>query len=132
MLKRVLLVAALVVTVGASTQVASADPTHAKNATFVTAICGGQEVHAVVSGNGTFTPAHVIGNTSVFIPIAFNLTFTFTMPDGQTFTDTNTASKPNASQANVTCDVPEALNTSTSPEGTFSLSGTVTGFFTPR
>lgn len=132
MLKRVLLVAALVVTVGVLAQAASADPTHAKNATFVTAVCGGQELHVVTNGNGTFTPAHVIGSTSVFVPTAFNLTFSFTTPDGQTFSDTNTASKPHASQATVTCDIPEALNTSTSPQGTFSLSGTVTGFFTPR
>ena len=28
-----------------------------------------------MNGNGAFTPAHVIGSTAVFIPTAFNLTF---------------------------------------------------------
>jgi len=31
----------------------------------------------------------------------------------------------------VTCALPAALNTFTSPDGTFTVSGTVTGFFTP-
>jgi hypothetical protein len=31
----------------------------------------------------------------------------------------------------VTCAVPLALNTFTTPDGTFSISGTVTGFSTP-
>jgi hypothetical protein len=31
----------------------------------------------------------------------------------------------------VSYDIPADLNTFTSPEGTFTISGTVTGFFTP-
>ena len=34
--------------------------------------------------NGEFTPAHVIGSTSVFVPTVFDLTFSFTPPGGPT------------------------------------------------
>jgi hypothetical protein len=32
----------------------------------------------------SFTPAHVIGSTAVFIPTAFNVTFSFTPTGGTT------------------------------------------------
>jgi opacity protein-like surface antigen len=131
MLRRALLVAAAVMALGASAQVASADPTNAPNSLVVTATCNGTDVSVVVNGNGTFSPGLVIGSTAVFVPTAFDLTFSFTPTGGTTETNHETAAKPNAPEPTVTCDIPEALNTFTSPEGTFTISGTVTGFFTP-
>ena len=82
-------------------------------------------------GNGAFTPAHVIGSTAVFVPTAFNLTFSFTPTGGTTESETDTGAKQNQAKGTATCNIPAALNSFTSPEGTFTLSGTVTGFFTP-
>ena len=131
MLRRALVVVAVLMSVGATAQAASADPTNAPNSLVVTAVCNGSEVSVVVNGNGTFSPGLVIGSTAVFIPTAFDLTFSFTPTGGTTEVDHEAAAKPYAPQPTVTCDIPEALNTFTSPEGTFTLSGTVTGFFAP-
>lgn len=131
MLKRGLLFVLVALAVGVFAQTASADPTNAKNSLTVTAICGGEQLMVATNGNGEFTPAHVIGSTSVFVPTAFDLTFSFTPTGGTTESDTDTSAKQNQSNGTVTCDIPAALNTFTSPEGTFSLSGTVTGFLTP-
>jgi hypothetical protein len=109
---------------------AGADPIHAKNAFRVQAVCGNQTLTAVTNGNGIFTPAHIIGSTSVFIPTAFNLTFTFTPTGGTTMTDHNTAAKRAPLRNTITCTIP--LQSFTSPAGTFTIQGTVTGFRTPR
>ena len=113
-------------------QNAFADPANAKSSLFVTADCGTTQVSVVVNGNGEWAPGHVIGSTAMFIPTAFNLTATFTPTGGATETETDTSAKSHPpSRALVTCELPVALNTFTSPDGTFTLSGTVTGFFTP-
>jgi hypothetical protein len=110
---------------------ATADPGHAKNATQINAFCGGQQVTVVVNGNGEFTPAHVVGSTSVFIPTAFNITFTFTPTGGSPMSETDTSSKKSPVKNTTTCTIP--LQTLFSgPEGTGTIEGTVTGFFTPR
>jgi hypothetical protein len=85
----------------------------------------------VTNGNGEFTPGHVVGSTSTFVPTAFDVTFSFTPTGGTTESDTDTSAKRNQKADTITCSIPEALNTFTSPEGTFSISGTVTGFVTP-
>ena len=111
---------------------AGADPGNAKNAAHIHALCGGTRVvNVVVNGNGTFTPAHLVDSTSVFIPTALNLTFTFTPAGGGSpSVDTNTAAKAPKS-GSVTCSIP--LQTLFSgPQGTGTIQGTVTGFFTPR
>jgi hypothetical protein len=131
MLRRSAVLVMLLVVAAVSAQTATADPVNAKNAGFFTAICGTTQLSVVVNGNGTFTPAHVIGSTSVFIPTAFDLTFTFTPTSGPTETDTETSAKARQPKNAVTCELPAALNTVTTPEGTFTISGTVTGFFTP-
>jgi hypothetical protein len=68
-------------------------------------------VRVVVNGNGEFTPAHVLGSTSVFISQAFNVTFEFTPTGGPTETETDTSSKPNVHGDLVTCsfDVTQAF-----------------------
>ena len=131
MLRRVISLVLVSAAVAVLAQTASADPTNAKNSTVVTANCGAQQLHLSVNGNGEFTPAHVIGSTSVFVPTAFNLTFSFTPTGGTTESETDTSAKQNQAQATVTCNIPAALNTFPSPEGTFTISGTATGFFTP-
>jgi len=132
MVKRVVMLALFAVAVAVFAQTASADPTNAKNSQTITAFCGAQRVVVSVNGNGEFTPAHVIASTSVFVPTAFDLTFSFTPPGGTTQSDTDTSAKQNQGKATVTCAIPGALNTFTGPDGAvFSISGTVTGFFTP-
>jgi hypothetical protein len=132
MLRRVTVVALLAIVLGVLAQTASADPVNAKNAGFFTAVCGSTQLQVVVNGNGVFTPAHVIGSTSIFVPTAFDLTFTFTPSGGGApEVDTETSAKAKQPKNAVTCQLPGVLNTFTSPEGTFTLDGTVTGFFTP-
>jgi hypothetical protein len=97
----------------------------------VHATCAGTPLAVVVNGNGEWTPAHVIDSTSVFIPTAFELTFSFTLPGGPTQSETDTSSKAHQPTNAVTCDIPAADNTFTTPDGVIIFSGTVTGFFTP-
>ena len=113
-----------------STQMASADPTNAKKSQILTAVCGSQQLQVSVNGNGEFTPAHVIGSTSVFIPTAFNITSTFTPTGGSTETETDTSAKAGPIKDTITCTIP--FQSFPSPFGTFTIAGTVTGFFTPR
>ena len=131
MLRRGVIVALVTVAVAVLAQTASADPTNAKNSQVITAICGAQQLQVSVNGNGEFTPAHVIGSTAMFVPTAFNVTFSFTPTGGTTESETDTSAKHNQAKGTVTCDIPGDLNTFTSPDGTFTISGTVTGFFTP-
>jgi hypothetical protein len=133
MLRRVTVIALFAIVLGVFAQSASADPVNAKNAGFFTAVCGSTQLQVVVNGNGVFTPAHVIGSTSIFVPTAFDLTFSFTPSGGGApEVDTETSAKVHQPSNAVTCQLPGALNTFTSPEGTFTLDGTVTGFFTPN
>jgi hypothetical protein len=131
MLRRIMLIAVLAIVSAFFAQTASADPLNAKNVLIVTANCGTSQLMLAVNGNGEFQAAHVIGKTSVFIPTAFDLTFSFTPTGGTTESETDTSAKTHQPSNAVTCELPAALNTFPSPEGTFTLSGTVTGFFTP-
>ena len=116
---------------------AGADPIHAKNAAQVHATCGTNTITVVVNGNGTFTPAHVLSSTSpsirttsVFIPTAIHVTFTFTPTGGSPMSDTTDATKAGPA-GTVSCTIP--LQTLFSgPQGTATISGSVTGFYTPR
>jgi hypothetical protein len=108
-----------------------ADPTNAKNAQQLQAVCGTETVTVVVNGNGEFTPAHLIGSTSVFVPTAFDVTFTFTPTGGSTETETDTSAKAAPTREDtITCTIP--FQSFPSPFGTFTIEGTVTGFLTPR
>ena len=132
MVRRLALVAFLAAAFAITAQSASADPFNAKNAGVFTAVCGSTQLMVVVNGNGEFTPAHVVGSTAMFIPTAFDLTFSFTPSGGGTTeTETDTSAKANQPRNAVTCELPAALNTFTNEFGTFTLSGNVTGFFTP-
>jgi hypothetical protein len=83
-----------------------------------------------VNGNGEFSPAHLIGSTSVFIPTSFDITSTFTPIGGSTMTETDTSAKAAPLQNTMTCTIP--FQSFPSPFGTFTIEGTVTGFLTPR
>jgi hypothetical protein len=109
---------------------AGADPTNAKNAQQLQAVCGTETFTVVVNGNGEFTPAHLIGSTSVFVPTAFDVTFTFTPTGGSTETETDTSAKAAPIKDTITCTIP--FQSFPSPFGTFTIEGTVTGFLTPR
>jgi hypothetical protein len=109
-----------------------ADPGKAKNASHIQATCGTQTVNVVVNGNGKWSPAHVVGSTKVFIPTAFNLTFTFTPTHGgsaQVDTENIQKSSP-THRGTVTCTIPQQTLFS-GPQGSMTIQGTVTGFFTP-
>jgi hypothetical protein len=110
---------------------AGADPGHAKNASHIQAICGTQTVNVVVNGNGKFTPAHVVGSTKIFVPTALHLTFTFTPTGGSPVVDHQDAVKAGPThRGTVTCTIP--LQTLfTGQEGSGTIQGSVTGFFTP-
>lgn len=131
MLRRITPVALFAIVAAVLAQGASADPLNARTSSVFTARCGATQLTIVVNGNGAFTPAHVIGSTAVFIPTAFDLTFSFTPTGGSTQSETDTSAKAYQPSDAVTCQLPAELNTFTGPEGTFTLSGTVTGFFTP-
>lgn len=70
-----------------------------------------------LQGNGDWTPAHVVGSTKVFVPVAFGaFTATFTDPEGNvgTFTDPPTAKGSGKHRVDLTC--------------TFTFSGSDDGF----
>ena len=75
MLRHGIILALVTAAVAVFAQTASADPTNAKNSTVVTANCGAQHLRLSVNGNGEFTPGHVIDSTAMFVPTAFNVTF---------------------------------------------------------
>jgi hypothetical protein len=131
-MKRLALALVLAVWAAAAiSPVAGADPTQAKNSTLITADCAGQAITVSVNGNGEFTPAHDVTSTSVFVPTAFDLTFTFTPAGGSPEPETDTSSKAAPIEDTVTCDIP--LQTLfAGPEGSATIEGTVTGFWTPR
>jgi hypothetical protein len=128
MLKRYAALAGAIVVLAVFAPAASADPLNAKNSFAFPATCDGQTVQFVVNGNGTFTPGHVVGSTTVFVLQSLDVTFQFTPTGGTTETETETASKPNVHGDLVTCSIDV---TAVFPEGTFHLFGTATGFFTP-
>jgi hypothetical protein len=122
-------VAVLALAALALAQGALADPVNAKNALVIPATCdNGQSYEVVVNGNGEFSPGHILGSTSVFVPEAFNITFEFTPTGGPTESETDTAAKNNVHGDVVTCSIDF---TQEFPEGTFHLFGTATGFITP-
>jgi hypothetical protein len=131
MKRNLLVLLAIGATAAVFTVSGSADPGHAKNASHVQAMCGTQVVNVVVNGNGTFTPAHVVGSTKMFIPTALHLTFTFTPTNGTASSDTQNVSKASPThRGTVTCTIPMQTLQS-GPQGTATIQGSVTGFFTP-
>jgi len=132
MIRRLLLIAACgALAAAAMATTAGADPINAKNSMVIDATCpGSPPLTVVVNGNGEFTPAHVLGSTSVFIPTAFDTTFTFTPITGPTEMNHDTSAKAAPIANTITCTIP--FQSFPSPFGTFTIEGSVTGFMTPR
>lgn len=123
---------------------ATADPVNAKNSTTIPLTCDdGQTYQVVVSGNGRFTPAHVIGSTAVFVPVAFGDITGTALPSGEpAFVEPPATKGQSAKNRNnlTTCSFvatfpvsPEEAEEFGLPAGTTTVRvvGTVTGFFTP-
>src|SRR2546428_13791132 len=102
--RRVTLIALFAIVFAVFAQSASADPLNAKNSSVFTANCGTTQLMVVVNGNGEFTPAHVIGSTTVFIPTAFNLMFSFTPTGGATQSETDTSAKAHHATTALPCE----------------------------
>jgi hypothetical protein len=125
------LAAGCVLAAAAIAPTAGADPVNAKNSLQLEAMCPGMDpLTVVVNGNGEFSPAHVLGSTSVFIPTAFDTTFTFTPDGGSPMSETDTSAKAAPIANTITCTIP--FQSFPAPGGTFSIEGSVTGFLTPR
>jgi len=128
MLKRLGILALLTLVVGVAVQTASADPVNAKGGSpILTLVCGNDSYQVVSNGNGIPTPAHVVDSTAVFIPVTLDLTFSFTPTGGTPEIDTQTLAKKGPANGKIlSCSLPAELNTFTFPEGTFTISGSVT------
>lgn len=121
------LTTAAVLAVGATAQVAHADPVKAGIQVQVT--CPGDTFNAVVAGNGQWTPAHNLANTSVLIPVAFGETKFYEngvlvgteAPTAKGSATTN----PNAT---TTCTF---TGSSSDGDTTFTITGSVTAIITP-
>ena len=122
------MVAAATCVLAVAAPVAGADPSKGP---LIDATCSGQDVTVAVNGNGTFTPAHNVADTSVFIPTAFDLTFTFTPTGGSPQPEQDSSAKAAPIKDTVTCTIPLQILFS-GPQGTQTIEGTVTGFWTPR
>jgi hypothetical protein len=104
---------------------ADADP----KAEIIPITCDGQVVEVAVSGNGDFTPGHLVGGTAVYVVQSIDATFTFTPTEGEPQTEHLVRSKGNVKGDTVTCTFELS---ETAPEGTFTASGSVVVFITPK
>jgi hypothetical protein len=125
-MKRLLIAGALAsIALAATATTVHADPAAGE---MVELNCEGEIFQVVVAGNGLWTPAHDLGSTLVGVPLAFGeFTGTFTPTDGEpeTFTDPG-AAKPNVPRSsNLIAECVYTVS-QTSPEGTFTGSGSVT------
>jgi hypothetical protein len=118
---------------------ASAEPADAE--TIPVECDNGESYEVVTNGNGEFTPAHIVGSTGTFVPVAFGeFTGTVRSSTGQvlaTFTEEGSAkgkSGKNRDLLECTFSFSE-VNDGSDPEfpvgSVFTGSGSVTGFLTP-
>jgi hypothetical protein len=122
------------VAAGAAAGVAAADPANAPKSSPITITCGNTVYHAVVNGNGAWTPAHDLNSNSILIPVAFGVeTDVFTAPNGTVTTSTKAPRAKGSSAPNgaplLSCSY--HLGFSFPNGASFTADGTVTGFVTP-
>jgi hypothetical protein len=131
MLRRLIVLSVSVLACAALSATAGAAPANSPRADVIPATCNGQEVEFIVVGNGSFSPGHVAGTTSVFVPYSIDITIMFTPEGGgEPFVESEHATKPAPADDLVTCNI--NFSATFPGEGTVSFVGTVTGFFTPR
>ncbi len=122
----------------AGVEAAAADPPRGFP---VTVVCdNGETYQAVVSGNGEFTPAHILGATGILVPTSFGETVNTVTDASGVVVDRSVdpaSSKGGAagrSRATSTSCTFTASGTFEDPDLgtlTFSVAGTVSGFVTP-
>jgi hypothetical protein len=113
--------------------VAAADPSNAPGSAPITITCGSTIYHAVVNGNGVWSPAHDLNSNSILIPVAFGAeTHVFTDLNGTVTTTIFPGTAKGSSAPNggtlLNCSYHIALSF---PIGSLVIDGTVTGFATP-
>lgn len=132
-MKRSLLVGVSVVALAAVfASPVGADPSNAANSTSIDVVCGNETITTASNGNGIFAPLHDVSTSSVFTPTALDVTLTFTPSGGgQPSVDHAIVGKNAPSEGAVTCAIP--LQTLFSgPDGSMTIAGTLSGFWTPR
>jgi hypothetical protein len=116
---------------------AMADPSGAKNSEVVPLTCGGATYTLITNGNGDFTPGHDANSNAIFVPVWFGpFTGTITDEDGNvidSFTDP-AQTKGAGKNADIECTFTITATFDDPDLGTltFTGSGSVTGFSTPR
>lgn len=127
-MKRIALALGAVALLALSAGPASAAPTRAPNALWVTATCDDNVFRMVVNGNGGFPAAHDVNSTRVFVPVSFGKTTVIGDPGSpQEFPASTKGSAAPKGHPLITCDW---TGDSEVFEGvTYTASGTVKGFF---
>src|SRR5262245_60217408 len=82
MKRRLLVGISLMALAAAFASPVGADPSNAANSTSIEVVCGAETITAVSNGNGIFAPLHDLSSSSVFIPVALDVTLTFTPTGG--------------------------------------------------
>jgi hypothetical protein len=95
---------------------AGADPSNAANSTSLEVVCGAETITTVSNGNAIFARLHDLNSSSVFTPLALDVTLTFTPTDG---------GQPSVDHAIVGKNAPI-------PDGSTTIAGALSGFWTPR
>ena len=131
---KLLLATAVVITSMATafTSGAEADPGNAAGSSSIIVVCGSEATSIVMNGNGIFSPAHDAATTAVLVPLALDVTLTFTFTDGEPpAIDHAIVDKDAPIQDPVSCEIPKQTLL-TSPDVSATIQGTITGFWTPR
>lgn len=112
---------------------AGADPK--KGDTFGLKCDNGQSYVITVNGNGDFTPGHLVDSTAVIVPLSFDISGTVTDADGNvldSFNFSQSKGKPTTGADDIVTCTFGGSGSEDGGETTFTFSGTVTGFITPR
>jgi hypothetical protein len=131
MKRRLLVGVSLIALAAAFASPVRADPSNAGNSTALQVLCGTETITTVFNGNGQWAPLHDGSNSSVFIPMSLDIILTFTPTEGPPSVDHAIVGKKASNEDAVTCAIP--LQTLyTGPDGSRTIQGTVSGFWTPR
>jgi hypothetical protein len=130
MKERVLLTACVVVLAAAFAGASSADPTNTGSS--LNLVCGGEPFTVVFNGNGIFSAGHDVASTATFNPTGLDTTITFTPANGNPPSVDHAIVDKNASNEDtIVCTIP-LQPLFTNADGSATIAGSVTGFWTPR